>query len=143
MAHRGGLGGLQENACMIPKKDGTWNGHIYGSGSVMDPAETVSGLPVYECKWDATNVTGEVEFALGVFGRTQEPNANEAIVTKGGHSVIVSWDKAAERYLGVNLDFTTYMNTQVVEDEELCMTIAYLPVLLVWYNFAELDLGAA
>jgi len=138
-----GYGGLPENACMMPKKDGTWNGHINGSGSTMDPAETVSGLPAYECKWDATDLTGEVEFALGVLGNTQEPNANDVIIAKEGRSVIMSWDATAERYLGTNLEFTTHMNGILIEDEELCISIAYLPVLLVWYDFAELDLGSA
>jgi len=136
-----GSGSIQDNACMLPKKEATWNGHIDGSGSTITPSSTVSGLPVFDCKWDATDLTGEVEFALGALGNTQEPNANSAIISKDGYSAIVVWDVSAERYLGVNLDFTTYMNTLVVEDEELCMVIAYLPVLLAHYDFSKLEIG--
>ncbi len=135
--------GVVENACMSNMQtDGTWNGHIAGSGSTMDPADTVSGLPVYEFKWDATDTTGNVEFSLGVAGDEQEPNANDVIIIKDNISMILSWDDTAKAYIGSDLEATTYFNEGFMVGEEGCFTIAYLPVLLIHYDFAELQIGA-
>ena len=88
-------------------------------------------------------ITGEFEFALGDLGNDQEPNANDVLILKDGEGIIINWDATAERYLGTDLEFTTYMNTIFVPDEELCVSVAYLPVLLIHYDFSTLQLGAA
>jgi len=144
MQHRGGQGGAPENACIgNMQTDATWNGHIDGSGSTMIPATTVSGLLVFEFKWDATDLTGDLEFALGPLGNTQEPNANDVLVVVDGRSIILSWDATAERYLGDGIEFTTYMNTLFAVGEEECISVAYLPITLIHYTFTELEMGVA
>ena len=56
--------GVGVNTCIgNAQTDGTWNGHIAGSGSTMSPSLTASGLIGYELKWDATDVNGNVQIS--------------------------------------------------------------------------------
>ncbi len=134
--------GVGANTCVHNiQTDGTWNGHIAGSGSTINPLVTITGLVGYELKWDATDTTGEVQLALGVAGDEQEPNANDIAIAKDGRGAILSWDDTAKRYIGDNLEFTTYLNTLFVVGEEVCVTTGFLPVELIHYDFADLDIG--
>ncbi len=138
----GGSKGLGVNTCIHNiQTDGTWNGHIAGSGSTIDPIGTISGLIGYELKWDATDTTGEIQLALGVAGDEQEPNANDIAIVKDGRGAILSWDDTAKRYIGTDLEFITYLNTLFVVGEEVCVTTGFLPVELIHYDFADLDIG--
>ncbi len=143
LAHGGGSSAkVPENSCISNMQtDGTWDGHIAGSGSTIDPAQTASGHIVYEFKWDATDTTGDIEFALGVAGEEKEPNANEIFVIKDGISVILTWDDTAKRYIGSDIEFVTYANILFVVGEVGCFTKSYLPALLIHYDFAELQTG--
>ena len=134
--------GVGVNTCIgNAQTDGTWNGHIAGSGSTMSPSSTTSGLIGYELKWDATDIKGEVQLALGIAGDEQEPNANDIAMVKDGRGVILSWDDTTKRYVGIDLEFTTYLNTLFVVGEEICVTVGFLPVELIHYDFEELSIG--
>ncbi len=134
--------GAGTDACIgNAQTNGTWNGHIAGSGSTIDPDSTASGLIAYECKWDAKDVNGNVEFSLGVAGDKQEPNTNDIAIAKDGRAVVLSWSGATNNYVGSDLEFTTYMNTLFIADEEICLVIGYLPVILIHYDFSTLDIG--
>ena len=138
----GGSGGVGVNTCIgNAQTDSLYNGHIAGSGSTITPSETVTLLLGYELKWDATDIHGKVELALGVAGTEQEPNANDIALVKDGYGVILSWDATAERYLGADLEFTTYLNTLFVVGEEICVTVGFLPVGLVHYDLSKLEIG--
>ncbi len=138
----GGSKGLGVNTCVgNAQTDGTWNGHIAGSGSTINPSVTAAGLIGYEFKWDATDVTGEIQLALGIAGDEQEANANDIAIVKDGRGAILSWDDTAKRYIGTDLEFTTYLNTLFVVGEEVCATVGFLPIELVHYTFADLDIG--
>ena len=136
-------GGAGEKACIEnAQTDTTWNGHIAGTGSTMKPSDTESGLVAYECKWDALDVNGNVVFSLGVAGDEQEPNTHDIAIGKDGKAVVLIWDDTAKVYSGSDLEFTTYLNTLFVVGEELCITIGYLPVLLIHYDFTSIDIGS-
>ncbi len=138
----GGSKGVGAEACIgNAQTDTTWNGHIAGTGSTLKPVETVSELIGYELKWDALDISGNVELALGVAGDEQEPNANDIAIAKDGRGVLLSWDDTAKRYVGSDLVFTTYLNTKFIVGGEVCVVVGFLPIKLEHLDFEKIETG--
>ena len=135
-------GGLSFTNCWTPLIQLADGGYGHDDAQAEDngtliPNTTSDGVLIYSFRFYDN---GNWFLQFGADGKQQIPNASEGVLRfslKNNEHILLAWNDVTLAYEGFDIDTATELKTMV--GEEVCVVAAFVPTLLIYYNFAELE----
>ncbi len=124
------LGGAVYTHCFTPLEQ--TGDLLHGT---LIPGTTSDGTVIYAHTLNVA--TGEIIFKFGVAGDEQLVNNVQIIYKYDSDNAELFWDDTLKYYIGVNVELAQSMQLEVGED--VCFAALAIPLLLVHYDYAAVE----